>query len=326
MKKKCLLLLAICFLAAGCPKPKDEGNANAAANKSLVVNRAEKENAAAGRGELQAEIEKIAAEAQGEVGVSVVLPETGATYSLNAGKQFPMQSVYKFPIGMAVLRHVDDGKLKLDQKVRVEKSDFVSDKQHSPIRDKNPNGTELTVSELLRLMVSESDGTACDVLLKLIGGPKAVMEYLNSLGISGINVVNTEKEIGQSDAVQFQNSASPEAMAALLRAFHEKRGLSAPSHALLLKLMIETPTGMKRLKGLLPPGTVVAHKTGSSRTVGGLTAATNDVGIIDLPDNRHIVIAVFVSNSKADDARREETIAKIARAAWDASVNAASSK
>ncbi|MDZ8189773.1 MAG: serine hydrolase [Nostoc sp. ChiSLP02] len=71
------------------------------------------------------------------------------------------------------------------------------------------------------------------------------------------------------------------------------------------------------MKGLLPEGTVVAHKTGTSRTVDGVTAATNDVGLIKLADGRHLAIAVFVSGSTADEVTRGEVIAKVARAVWD---------
>jgi beta-lactamase class A len=81
--------------------------------------------------------------------------------------------------------------------------------------------------------------------------------------------------------------------------------------------MTETPTGLKRLKGLLPAGTVVAHKTGTSGSADGLTAATNDVGLITLLNGRHLAIAVFVSDSPADDATREEVIAKIAQVAFN---------
>jgi beta-lactamase class A len=102
----------------------------------------------------------------------------------------------------------------------------------------------------------------------------------------------------------------------LLRALHERRGLSETAHGLLLKLMTESTPGAKRLKGLLPGGTIVAHKTGTSGTVKGVTAATNDIGIIALPNGRHVAIAVFVSDSPADEATREGVIAKVARAVW----------
>jgi beta-lactamase class A len=227
-----------------------------------------------------------------------------------------MQSVYKLPIGMAVLAQVDNGKLNLDQQVRVEKSDFVRSGQRSPIRDKNPKGVELSLRELLRYAVSESDGTASDVLLRLVG-IDAVTRYLNELGINEIIVANSEKEIGQDWETQYRNWASPMGSVQLLRSLHERRGISEASQQLLYKFMIETPTFPTRLKGLLPKTAVVAHKTGSSGTAKGITAATNDIGIVTLPNGQHLAIAVYVSDSPADLVTREKVIAEITKAIWD---------
>jgi len=267
--------------------------------------------------ELRNQIEQIAAAAQGRVGVAATLLETGESISFHPDEHFPMQSVYKLPIGMAALQQVDAGKIHLAQRVRVERSDFVRAGQHSPVRDKNPNGTELSVGELLRFMVSESDGTASDVLLKLVGGAEVVSKFLNELKVTEIVVANTEKEIGQDRETQYRNWASPQGAIALLRALHERRGLSEQGQALLLKLMIESPTGPKRLKGLLPANTIVAHKTGTSGTVNGVTAATNDIGLVTLPNGRHLAIAVFVADSPADSTTREGVIARITRAVYD---------
>ena len=164
---------------------------------------------------------------------------------------------------------------------------------------------------------NESDGTASDVLIKLAGGPGAIQTYLSELKIRDLTVLNTEKEIGQDWETQYRNWSSPEAAVALLRALHERRGLSESSQGLLLKLMTASNTGPRRLKGLLPAGTIVAHKTGTSGTENGITAATNDIGIITLPNGKHLAIAVFVADSAADEASREGVIAKIARAVWD---------
>ncbi len=86
----------------------------------------------------------------------------------------------------------------------------------------------------------------------------------------------------------------------------------------LWKAMIETTTGSKRLKGLLPLGTVVAHKTGySGVNKQGITAATNDVGIVTLPSGQHFAIAVFVYLSSETHETNEKIIAEIAKMAWD---------
>jgi beta-lactamase class A len=108
-----------------------------------------------------------------------------------------MHSVYKLPISMAVLQRVDRGELKLDQLVKVEPGDFVRKGMYSPVRDKYPDGTELTIAELLRYTICESDGSASDVLMKLIGGPGKVVLFLEGIHVPDIQVVNYEKEIGR---------------------------------------------------------------------------------------------------------------------------------
>lgn len=266
--------------------------------------------------ELRNQIEQIASAAKGRVGVAAKVLETEQSVSLNPHEHFPMQSVYKLPIAMAVLAQIDNGKLLLEQRVRVEISDFVRKGMHSPIRDRNPKGAELSIRELLRFAVSESDGTASDVLLKLVG-VDVVSKYLSGLGINELVVANSEKEIGQDWQTQYRNWASPEGSLQLLRSLHERRGISEQNLQLLYKFMTETPTGPKRLKGLLPKTAVVAHKTGTSGTSDGITAATNDIGLVTLPNGRHLAIAVFVSDSPADLATREAVIARIAKAVWD---------
>jgi beta-lactamase class A len=269
--------------------------------------------------DLNKQMNEIAGLSQGRVGAAVLLLESGKSVEINGDERFPMQSVYKLPIAMAVLDQVDRGSFKLEHRVRVERSELVPAKLHSPLRDKYPDGdVELPLRELLQYNVSESDGTACDVLLRIIGGPEAVSKYLREIGIKEIIVADTEMEMSKSNAVQYRNWATPKGAIALLKLLHEGTVLSAQSRELLAKLMIETPTGPKRIKGLLPQNTIVAHKTGTSGTVNGITAATNDIGIITLPNGKHLAVAVFVSDAKADSETREGVIARIAKAAYDA--------
>src|SRR5207302_1391032 len=265
---------------------------------------------------LPSQFEKIAPAAKGRVGVAAQLLESGETADLHGDEHFPMHSVYKLPISMAVLQRVDRGELKLDQQVKVEPSDFVRKGMSSPVRDKYPDGTELTIAELLRYALCESDGSASDVLMKLIGGPNSIMAFLEEIQAPDIQVVNSEKEIGRDWETQYRNWATPKGALALLAVLQSKHGLSAESQALLLKLMTEAIPGAKRLKGELPAGTVVAHKTGTGGTRDGTTSATNDIGIITLPKGTHLAVAVFVSDSSADEATRESVIARMAKAVW----------
>jgi beta-lactamase class A len=187
----------------------------------------------------------------------------------------------------------------------------------SQVLDQKSIGVELTLSELLKYMVSDSDNTACDVLLRLVGEPKIVTQYLRGIGVNDIVVANTEQELRQNPALQYRNDATPDAAVVLLRTFQEGKILSKSSQALLRRLMTETSTDKQRIKGLLPNGTVVAHKTGTSATLKGLTAATNDVGIVTLPNGQNLVIAIFVSDSTSDESIRERAIAQVTRTVWD---------
>src|SRR5947209_11644830 len=105
------------------------------------------------------------------------------------------------------------------------------------------------------------------------------MAFLKEIKVSGINVVNSEKEIGRDWQTQYENWATPAGAVELLAALQERRGLSADSQVLLLKLTTESIPGAKRLKGQLPAGTIVAHTTGTGGTRDGVTSATNDKGI-----------------------------------------------
>ena len=229
-----------------------------------------------------------------------------------------MQSVYKLPIGMAVLHRIDSGTLTLEQRVRVSPAEFVPAGQYSPIRDRFPKGTDLSIRQLLEFTLTHSDGTGSDVLLRLAGGADAVTRYLRDLGVEEVVVATTERAMGLGDqSVQYKNWASPRGMLAVLKAVHDGRGLSPASRGLLLDWMKKVTRGEARIKGLLPAGTIAARRTGSSGTHQGMTAATNDVGIVTLPNGRHLAIVVFVSDSRAGAETRERVIAEIAKSAWD---------
>lgn len=266
---------------------------------------------------LRDKIAEIAKPAKGIIGVSVLGLEDRDTLTYNGNARLVLHSVAKFPIALTVLHLVDSGVYKLDQVFRVKKRDLPKD-THSPLRDKFPKGTDISLGELLSYMVSLSDNNACDYLLKQIGGTKVVQAYMLRSGVRGIAINATEGEMAEAWEVQYTNWSKPAEMTLLLDLFYKGTLLSKPSNDFLYKIMLETSTGPNRIKGLIPANTEVAHKTGTSNTnSANLTPATNDVGIITLPNGKHVAIAVFVCNSTADEATREGVIAKIAKAVYD---------
>lgn len=268
--------------------------------------------------ELRQNIEKIIASKKANVGVSIYSIGNKDTLSINGDAHFPLQSVFKFHIALAVLHEVDKGKLSLSQNIFIKKSDLLPD-TWSPIREKYPNGNvSLPLSEILKYTVAQSDNNGCDILLRLIGGTETVNNFIHSIGIKDVSIKATEEEMHKAWDVQFSNWTTTKAATQLLHKFYRGEILSKKSFNYLWNVMAQTSTGAARIKGQLPKGTIVAHKTGTSDTNReGVTAAVNDIGIVKLPNGTYFIISVFVSNSKENETVNDKIIADITKVTWD---------
>ncbi|WP_010257767.1 RATA family class A beta-lactamase, partial [Myroides injenensis] len=270
---------------------------------------------------LRNKIEQILSDKNAVVGVSIIGNNGKDTLSLHGDRRFPMQSVFKFHIALAVLSEIDKGKLSLDQKIEIRKDELLPEDFWSPLRDENPNGGIFTIERLIQYSVSHSDNTACDVLIRLIGTPKTVEEYIKKSGINDIQITFNEEDMQSKWENMFQNWTTPKAASQTLKLFYDNKNnlLSKSSYDFFWKTNKETTTGNNRIKGQLPEGTVVAHKTGSSGTnkETGITAAVNNIGIVFLPNGEHFIISVFVSESKENFDTNEKIIADIAKATYD---------
>jgi beta-lactamase class A len=258
----------------------------------------------------------IAIEAQGKVYVSCSLPGVKLDCDLAPHGHPPMQSTFKFPLALAVLHLVELGKLQLDQPVRFLKSDRSV--TFSPLQDEFPKAdVDVPLRKIIKLTVETSDNTAADIQLRLIGGPAVLQQYLDSLGLSAIHQQDSEHTLHSNQKLQYRDYAEPAAMVALLRLFADHSPLNPEHTSLLNEWMLEASSGPKRIKGLLPAGTPVAHKTGSSGVEWGMIPATNDFGLITLPDGRRLALAVFITDAHADQDACEHVIAAIASAVYN---------
>jgi len=254
-----------------------------------------------------------------------------------------MASTYKVAIATAVLGRVEKGQLGLSDLIDVPLEKMVVGPNPITMNFVHP-GVELSVANLIEPMITESDNTATDVCLELAGGPEAVTKMLRSIGITEQRLDRSTAEIlrdfygltdkayasvaaeayakdptllsRQSDRnLEFEKDprdhSTPEAMLELLLAIDSGKVLSQTSRDFLLATMSRTRTGPGRLRGLLPKGTTVAHKTG---TIGGVA---NDVGFITLPDGRRFAIAVFTKSSTTSEADRDRAIAEVSRTLYD---------
>jgi beta-lactamase class A len=280
-------------------------------------------NSAFGQAALQQKIQGIAADTRGKVSVSCALPGSTVNCDLEPHARPPMQSVFKLPLAVTALHLVEHGNFSLDQPIRFLAADRILPHTHSPLQDKYPNAdVDVPLRELLELAVTESDNAAADVVLRVIGGPAIVQTYIRSLGVTGFQLKDGEDVLAQDSKAQYRNWFEPASAVQLLRRLIDDSPLTAQHTQMLLGWMETSPTGPLRIKGELPGGTLVMHKTGSSGTENGVTKATNDIGLITLPDGRRLAIAVFVTDCRSDATICEAVIARIAKAAYEESVRA----
>lgn len=272
--------------------------------------------AAATEQALEQRLKTISDGAQGTVGLTVVYIESGKTISINGQSQLPLYSVFKLPLAIAIIKDVEENHLRLDQKVHGTPAEIVPGTPGNAALWEKP--TIYEVRELIDFSISRSDNTSADKLLELAGGPQKVTERLKSLGFQNLEIHTTVAEYVKSR--QSPNTGSADDLAKLLVQLQQGKLLQPAHTKLLIGYMRRATTGLHRLRGNLPEGTVVADKTGSGEKDEATQAAkvTNDVGIITLPNRGHLAIAVLVSESKLPDADQEKLIADVARAAYDA--------
>ncbi|EML7854288.1 inhibitor-resistant extended-spectrum class A beta-lactamase VEB-14 [Pseudomonas aeruginosa] len=270
---------------------------------------------------LTLKIENVLKAKNARIGVAIFNSNEKDTLKINNDFHFPMQSVMKFPIALAVLSEIDKGNLSFEQKIEITPQDLLP-KTWSPIKEEFPNGTTLTIEQILNYTVSESDNIGCDILLKLIGGTDSVQKFLNANHFTDISIKANEEQMHKDWNTQYQNWATPTAMNKLLIDTYNNKNqlLSKKSYDFIWKIMRET-TGSNRLKGQLPKNTIVAHKTGTSGINNGIAAATNDVGVITLPNGQLIFISVFVAESKETSEINEKIISDIAKITWNYYLN-----
>jgi beta-lactamase class A len=266
---------------------------------------------------LRREIGSIASEARGAVSVACSLPGSSLNCDLDAHAHPPMQSVFKLPLALTVLHEVEQGRMSLDQPIRFKPEDRILPKVYSPLQAKYPAaGVDVPLRDLLEAAVSVSDNVAADILLRIGGGTKAVSEYMVSLGVVGFQLQDGEKALHGKVALQYRNWFEPVGAVQLLRRISDSSPLTVEHTKLLLGWMQE-PVRSDRLGAELPATVRVAHKSGTSDVDDGVAHATNDIGLIWLPDGRQMAIAVFVTDSVADMSTRQKVIARIAKVAYE---------
>lgn len=236
---------------------------------------------------LEQRLATTATENPGEYGIAALDLSSGQTVSFNGDIAFPMASTMKIAVAAAYLAEVDSGRRGL--------ADVIAGS---------------TAERLMDAMITRSDNRATDLLMNELGGPGAIDRWLRANDLTGIRVDRTIAQLlsDRRDLRDVRDSSTPIAMLNLLRVINSGPALSADSRARLLDMMRRCATGSNRIRGILPPGATVEHKTGT------LSGYTGDVGYLVTPTGRRIAVAFFARYGE----NRPAVIATAARAIYDA--------
>lgn len=295
---------------------------------------------------LEQELARIEPSGGGQLGVAAVHLETGKTFYYKADDQYPMASTYKVPIAVQAFTLAQQGKLDLNRMVAWDTTDLHIGSEAFLLFRKP--GFAMSVRNLIETMLILSENNSTDLMLALSGGGTAVTGRMRDAGIPdmridrptaeiianpfGITDIWTggkfdrskwERQYGALSAARRDSAAyyyardprdhtTPKAMLTLLTKLWKGELLTKENTAALLDIMYRCETGAGRIKGMLPPGTRVAHKTGT------YPGTANDVGIIDLPDGTHVAVALYLKgSSKIEGKDLEDALAQSARAVYD---------
>ena len=300
---------------------------------------------------LEARLKVLTGRAPALCGIMAKHLGSGAIASVNPDLHIPLLSVVKLPVAIVVLDGVDRGRWSLDTPVTLLPQDMHP---RGELGDRYPSGGgPVLLHRLLKLMIMRSENTSADALMRLVGGPLAVTEWLERHGIHDLRVDRTQRGLGndwyglaagadtmgsaeeirelrarvpqavhdsaaQAMLLDPRDTGTAEACVHLLERLWRGDLLSVAMTDTLKSMLAQCRTAPDRLPGQLPKGTPVARKTGTGGTSAGVTVAINDIGVMRLPNGDDIAIAVLVGEPRGSVPRAERLIARVARTVFDA--------
>ena len=263
--------------------------------------------------QLETQLKEAIKGKKAEIGIAVII-DGKDTVTVNNDIHYPLMSVFKFHQALALADYMGKQKQSLETRLPIKKSDLKPD-TYSPLRDKYPQGEiEMSIADLLKYTLQQSDNNACDILFDYQGGPDAVNKYIHSLGIRECAIAGTETAMHEDLNLCYENWTTPLAAAELVEILFPN-----VYKDFIFQTMVECQTGQDRLVApLLDKKVTVGHKTGTGDlNAKGQQIGCNDIGFVLLPGGRTYSIAVFVKNSEENNQANSKIIANISRIVYE---------
>lgn len=344
MFRSILTLLPLAFTLSACADSAAQDRAEA---PDLEAQRAAQIEAA--QTELAETIDRIGEDFGGSLGIAVVDVQSDWQTDWNGARMLPQQSVSKLWVAFTALRQADTGALDLNQDVTLTRADLAV--FYQPIREEilAAGSVTTTVEDLITRAITQSDNTANDAVLNIVGGPEAVraeladaqladirfgpgeramqsaiagLEWRQSFAYTRLGFFEARDEVPDSiRAAAFRryqddpvDGASALAIAGALARLERGHLLTRERTRWLIQQMIEARSGPNRLRAGAPEGFTLAHKTGTGQFYEGRQSGYNDVGLLYAPDGSAYAIAVMIGETQRATGERMEMMQAVTRA------------
>jgi len=263
---------------------------------------------------IEEQLKSYAAAHDARIGVAVIIGGKD-TISVNGKRDFPMMSVFKFPLSLAVAEWIDTKSMSFDDLMAFGPEALIEDTYSPMLKKYGKNLDRMSFRELLEWALVESDNNAADLLLKHVGGPASAMKLLNRItgANNDITIGASEEDMHKDPYMSYLNRSTPLAMAALFDRFDYDIKNRSGSFSEIALMLERCGTGADRLAAPLSAADVViGHKTGTGfLTAEGRISALNDCRYVHLPNGTRYSIAVFIADSAYDMASTAKMIANI---------------
>ena len=251
-----------------------------------------------------AEIEKRSG---GRLGVAVTDSQGDLLFGHRADERFAMCSTFKLLLAGQVLERAADG-VSLRTPLAFTRADLIA---HSPGTEKllGADGKgEQRLGAAARDAVVLSDNAAANLILTQMGGPAVFTAALRGAGDDVTRLDRIEPDLNENAPGDPRDTSSPAAMAKSAAAYVYGKRLTGDYRKQLRDWLIESETGLARIRGGLPTGWLSGDKTGTCGT------AYNDVAFVEEPSGAKYMIAVYLDRPAVKGAAANAAIADVARA------------
>lgn len=250
-------------------------------------------------------------QAGGKLGVGFLIPSTGASVSHNGGDRFGMASSFKLALAAVILREADQGRLSLATQLPISQADMVA---NSPVVRENLAKGVMSIEALAQAAQTTSDNAATNLLLRQLGGPTAFTAKLRELGDSTTLLERFEPDMMLVVRGNPRDTTTPDAMAKTIGKMLTTNWLSPASNAMLIGWMVETRTGLKRIRAGLPGDWKAGNKTGTT-AADDVTQPDryNDIAIVWPPTKPPMIITAYYESPVKSPNMRDEDQAVLAQ-------------